>query len=184
MPISGTPVRIILSDAQTALNKNLIMGLGTERHESQVQISESSECVTTDTHAKCTTPYVRALLPAELSQFRAMTRTPTACAAALSAIDKEIDAARRFTHSLLSRRNALAPISVTPPHPIMSPVAERHPSHVQTFRPPDNGPSRIVHTLSRTRPLPNQTTVGMTCATVLSAIDKRRQTRRVGTLSP
>jgi F-box-like len=45
----------------------------------------------------------------------AMTQTPTAREAALSAIDKEIDAARRLTRSLLSRRNALAPISVLPP---------------------------------------------------------------------
>src|SRR6266850_2972375 len=100
--------------SQTALNKNLIMGLGTESHESQVQTSESSESATTDPHAKCTTPYVRALLQAELSQFRAMTQTPGTCAAALSAIDEEIDAAHRFTHSLLSRRNVLAPISVLP----------------------------------------------------------------------
>src|SRR6267142_2339125 len=99
---------------QTALNKNLTAGLGTESHESQVQTSESSESATTDPHAKCTTPYVRALLQAELSQFRAMTQTPGTCAAALSAIDEEIDAAHRFTHSLLSRRNVLAPISVLP----------------------------------------------------------------------
>ena len=91
------------------------MGLSAERHESQVRTSESSESATTDPHANCTTPYVRALLQAELSQFRAMTQTPGACAAALSAIDEEIDAARRFTHSLLSRRNVLAPISVLPP---------------------------------------------------------------------
>jgi hypothetical protein len=70
-----------------------------------------SEFARTDPPSNCTTPYVRAFFQAELSQFRAMAQTPGACAAALSAIDEEIDAARRFTHSLLSRRNAFAPIS-------------------------------------------------------------------------
>lgn len=44
-----------------------------------------------------------------------MTQTPTARAAALSTIDKEIDAARQLTRSLLSRRNTLALISALPP---------------------------------------------------------------------
>jgi hypothetical protein len=44
-----------------------------------------------------------------------MTQTPAARAAALSTIDKEIEAARQLTRSLLSRRNTLALISVLPP---------------------------------------------------------------------
>jgi hypothetical protein len=90
------------------------MCLGTERHECQGQTSESSESAATDPHANCTTPYVRALLQAEPSEFRAMTQTSGPCSTALSAIDKEMDAAHGFSHSLLERRNALAPISVLP----------------------------------------------------------------------
>jgi hypothetical protein len=50
-----------------------------------------------------------------LNHFRAMTQAPTARIAAFSAIDKEIIAAMEFTHSLLSCRNTLVPISALPP---------------------------------------------------------------------
>ena len=54
-------------------------------------------------------------LQSGLNQFRVMTQTPLSRPGAVSAIDKEIDAARRLVHSLLSRRNAMAPISTLPP---------------------------------------------------------------------
>ena len=44
-----------------------------------------------------------------------MTQTPTARTTAISVIDEEIDASIYLTHSLLSSRNALAPISSLPP---------------------------------------------------------------------
>jgi len=44
-----------------------------------------------------------------------MAQTPASRTAAVSAIDKEIDAARRLVQSLLSRRNAMTPISTLPP---------------------------------------------------------------------
>jgi len=44
-----------------------------------------------------------------------MALTPVARDAALSAIDAEIDAARHLTYTLLSHRNAIAPISALPP---------------------------------------------------------------------
>ena len=44
-----------------------------------------------------------------------MAQTPTARTTAFSAIDKEIDRARQLIFSLLSHRNALAPISTLPP---------------------------------------------------------------------
>jgi hypothetical protein len=48
-------------------------------------------------------------------QFRSIIRTPGARTAALSTVNKEIDAAMRLTRALLTHRNALAPISVLPP---------------------------------------------------------------------
>ena len=44
-----------------------------------------------------------------------MTQTPTARTTAISLIDEEIDVSKCLTHSLLSSRNALAPISSLPP---------------------------------------------------------------------
>jgi hypothetical protein len=55
------------------------------------------------------------LLQAGQNQFPATAQTPTTRVAALSAIDMEIDAARRLTSSLLSRRNTTVPISTLPP---------------------------------------------------------------------
>ncbi|KAI9430730.1 hypothetical protein F5148DRAFT_191660 [Russula earlei] len=53
-------------------------------------------------------------LECELNQFQSAIQTPKALSAALSTLDNEIDAARRLTHTLLTRRNTLAPISVLP----------------------------------------------------------------------
>jgi hypothetical protein len=47
--------------------------------------------------------------------FRTVTHDPDARLAALSAVDKEVDATRQLLHSLLTRRNALALISLLPP---------------------------------------------------------------------
>lgn len=55
------------------------------------------------------------LLEIGLNKIRAMTQTPTARTATLSAIDEEIDASKCLTRSLFSSRNALAPISSLPP---------------------------------------------------------------------
>ena len=86
-----------------------IMSPVVERHPSHFQTPP-----TTDSHEQ-STPYVRALFQTELSQFRAMPQTPTACASVLSAIDKKvIDAARQYTQSLLLRRNSLSPKSALP----------------------------------------------------------------------
>ena len=55
------------------------------------------------------------LLEARLIKILAMAPTLTARAAALSTIDEEIFSARHLTYSLLSHRNAVAPISTLPP---------------------------------------------------------------------
>jgi hypothetical protein len=50
-----------------------------------------------------------------LSRFRTVTHDPNARLAAISAVDKEVDATKQLLRSLLTRRNALAPISLLPP---------------------------------------------------------------------
>jgi len=55
------------------------------------------------------------LLQSGHNLFQIMTQIPASRAAAVSAIDKEIDAARWLVQSLLSRRSTLAPISTLPP---------------------------------------------------------------------
>jgi hypothetical protein len=49
------------------------------------------------------------------NHFRTVTHDPNARLAAISAVDKEVDATRQLLRSLLTRRNALAPISLLPP---------------------------------------------------------------------
>src|ERR1700679_2859561 len=49
------------------------------------------------------------------SQTRTGIHDPGARVAALCTVDKSIDAARQFLHSLLTRPNALMPISLLPP---------------------------------------------------------------------
>ena len=55
------------------------------------------------------------LLETRLIERQTMALTPAARAAALSAIDEEINAVRHLTDTLLSHRNAIAPISALPP---------------------------------------------------------------------
>jgi len=55
------------------------------------------------------------LLQSGYNLSRIMTQTPASCTAAVSTIDKEIDAARWLVQSLLACRNSLAPISTLPP---------------------------------------------------------------------
>jgi hypothetical protein len=49
------------------------------------------------------------------NHFRTVTHDHDARLAAVSAVDKEVDATRQLLRSLLTRRNALAPISLLPP---------------------------------------------------------------------
>ena len=49
------------------------------------------------------------------AHFRTVTHDHNARLAAISAVDKEVDATRQLLRSLLTRRNALAPISLLPP---------------------------------------------------------------------
>ena len=49
------------------------------------------------------------------SHLHSVVHDPSARVAAISAVDKEVDATRKLLRSLLMRRNALAPVSVLPP---------------------------------------------------------------------
>ena len=64
---------------------------------------------------KLTVSGIFSLLETRLIEIQAMALSPAARATALSAIDEEIDASRHLTDTLLSHRNAIAPISALPP---------------------------------------------------------------------
>ena len=49
------------------------------------------------------------------SHLHSVVHDPSARVAAISAVDKEVDATRKLLRLLLMRRNALAPVSVLPP---------------------------------------------------------------------
>lgn len=71
-------------------------------HESDVQTS----AVFSDVFARVESGF---------HHFRTVTHDHDARLSAISAVDKEVDATRRLLRSLLTRRNALAPISLLPP---------------------------------------------------------------------
>ena len=60
-------------------------------------------------------PDGHAHLESEPTPFKSFIRTPTTRSAAISSVDKEIEAARHHILTLLTRRNSLAPISLLPP---------------------------------------------------------------------
>ena len=62
-----------------------------------------------------TIPDIFSLLETRLIEMQTMALTPASRATVLSATDEGIDAARHLTDTLISRRNALAPISTLPP---------------------------------------------------------------------
>jgi hypothetical protein len=122
------------------LNTNFIMERVAECQPGQSQVqTTSSTSPTTDPHDRSGTrpiavshladaPFILlsdaqastlsdacALLQTGLNQLQAVNQTPTARSAARSALEKEMDAARRLARSMLSRRNARAPISALPP---------------------------------------------------------------------
>ena len=70
-------------------------------------LSNSTQTLTVST--------IFSLLETRLIEIQAMALSPAARAAALSAIDEEIDASRHLTDTLLSHRNAVALISALPP---------------------------------------------------------------------
>ena len=58
---------------------------------------------------------VFARVESRFDHFQTVTQDHDARLAAISAVDKEVDAAKQLLCSLLARRNALAPISLLPP---------------------------------------------------------------------
>ncbi|KAF8498179.1 hypothetical protein F5888DRAFT_1693232 [Russula emetica] len=112
--------------ARTALNKDLIMRrVSGRRHQARTATSSTSP--TTDSDANVHFPHesnvqtsavfsnVFARVESGFNHFRTVTHDHDARLAAISAVDKEVDATRQLLRSLLTRRNALAPISLLPP---------------------------------------------------------------------
>ncbi|KAI0277173.1 hypothetical protein BGY98DRAFT_934577 [Russula aff. rugulosa BPL654] len=113
--------------ARTALNKDLIMRRVSGRRH-QVHNATKSTTSTTDSDTNVHFPHesdvqtssavfsdVFARVESGFNHFRTVTHDHNARLAAISAVDKEVDATRQLLLSLLTRRNALAPISLLPP---------------------------------------------------------------------
>ncbi|KAI0279683.1 hypothetical protein BC826DRAFT_554678 [Russula brevipes] len=112
---------------RTALNKELIMRRVADRYPGHAQNTTPTSSLTahsditarflheSDTQWSLFSDVVLARLESFSNQFRSVVRTPGAHTAALSAVDREMDAAIRLTRALLTQRNALPPISLLPP---------------------------------------------------------------------
>ncbi|KAI0252279.1 hypothetical protein BJV78DRAFT_1153837 [Lactifluus subvellereus] len=108
---------------RNALNKELIMRRVVGHYQTQ---TPSSGSTMTDSDSTSRLPHENGVqtslypdglahLETEPTEFRSSIRTPTARSAAISSMDEKIEAARHHILSLLTRRNALAPISLLPP---------------------------------------------------------------------
>ena len=74
-----------------------------------------SPLLSSDAQASSVFSDVFARVESGCSHLHSVVHDPNARIASISAIDKEVDAARKLVRSLLVRRNALAPIAVLPP---------------------------------------------------------------------